>query len=45
MLTYSIHIKRAFEGLVELGYLEVTEPGHHDRQKLFHPNDTPDHFR
>ena len=32
MLTYSIHIKRAFEGLVELGYLEVTKLGHHDRK-------------
>jgi hypothetical protein len=32
MLTYSIHIERAFEGLVELGYLEVTKPGYFDRK-------------
>lgn len=32
MLTYNIHIKRAFEGLVELGYLEVTKLGHFDRK-------------
>ncbi|MDA9795844.1 hypothetical protein N9C22_06300, partial [Paracoccaceae bacterium] len=31
MLTYSIHIERAFEGLIELGYLEVTKPGYFDR--------------
>ena len=31
MLTYSIHIERAFEGLVELGYLEVTKLGYFDR--------------
>jgi len=31
MLTYSIHIERAFEGLVELGYLEITKPGYFDR--------------
>jgi hypothetical protein len=30
-LTYSIHIERAFEGLVELGYLEVTKLGYFDR--------------
>ena len=32
MLTYSIHIERAFEGLVELGYLEVTKLGYFDRK-------------
>jgi len=32
MLTYSIHIERAFEGLVELGYLEVTKLGYFDRR-------------
>ena len=31
MLTYSIHIERAFQGLVELGYLEVTKLGYFDR--------------
>ena len=31
MLTYSIHIERAFEGLVELGYVEVTKLGYFDR--------------
>jgi hypothetical protein len=31
MLTYSIHIERTFEGLVELGYLEVTKLGYFDR--------------
>jgi len=31
MLTYSIHIERAFDGLLELGYLEVTRPGYFDR--------------
>ena len=31
MLTYSIHIERAFEGLVELGHLEVTKLGYFDR--------------
>ena len=31
MLTYSIHIERAFEGLVELGYIEVTKVGYFDR--------------
>lgn len=30
-LTYNIHIKRAFDGLLELGYLEVTKGGHYDR--------------
>ena len=30
MLTYSIHIERAFEGLIELGYLEVTKLGYFD---------------
>jgi hypothetical protein len=32
MLTYSIHIERAFEGLIELGYLEVTKLGYFDRK-------------
>ena len=32
MLTYSIHIERAFEGLVELGYSEVTKLGYFDRK-------------
>jgi len=32
MLTYSIHIERAFEGLLELGYLEVTKFGYFDRK-------------
>ena len=32
MLTYNIHIERAFEGLVELGYLEVTKLGYFDRK-------------
>jgi hypothetical protein len=32
MLTYSIHIERAFEGLVELGYLKVTKLGYFDRR-------------
>ena len=32
MLTYSIHIERAFEGLLELGYLEVTKLGYFDRK-------------
>ena len=32
MLTYRIHIERAFEGLVELGYLEVTKFGFFDRR-------------
>ena len=32
MLTYSIHIERDFEGLVELGYLEVTKLGYFDRK-------------
>ena len=31
MLTYSNHIERAFEGLVEVGYLEVTKLGYFDR--------------
>ena len=31
VLTYSNHIERAFEGLVELGYLEVTKLGCFDR--------------
>ena len=31
MLTYSIHVERAFEGLVELGHLEVTKLGYFDR--------------
>ena len=31
MLTYSIHIERAFQGLVELGYLEVIKLGYFDR--------------
>ena len=32
MLTYSIHIERAFEGLIELGYLEVSKLGYYDRK-------------
>ena len=32
MLTYSIHIERAFGGLVELEYLEVTKLGYFDRK-------------
>ena len=32
MLTYSIHIERAFKGLVEIGYLEETKLGHFDRK-------------
>ena len=32
MLTYSIHIERAFEGLVELGYLDITKKGYFDRK-------------
>ena len=32
MLTYSIHIERAFEGLIELGYLEVIKLGYYDRK-------------
>lgn len=32
VLTYSIHIERAFKGLLELGYLEVTKPGYFDRK-------------
>ena len=32
MLTYSIHIERAFDGLIELGYLEVSKPGYYDRK-------------
>ena len=32
MLTYSIHIERPFEGLIELGYLEVTKLGYFDRK-------------
>ena len=31
MLTYGIHIERAFAGLLELGYIEVTKPGYFDR--------------
>ena len=31
-LTYSIHIERAFEGLVELRYFEVTKLGYFDRR-------------
>ena len=31
LLTYSIHIERAFNGLVELGYLEITKGGYFDR--------------
>ena len=32
MLTYSIHIERAFEGLVQFGYLEITKLGYFDRK-------------
>ena len=32
MLTYSIHIDRAFKGLVEMGYLEITKLGYFDRK-------------
>ena len=31
-LTYNIHIERAFNGLVELGYLSITREGFHDRK-------------
>ncbi|MDB9881299.1 hypothetical protein OAC67_04070, partial [Planktomarina temperata] len=31
-LTYSIHVERAFNGLVELGYLSITTEGFHDRK-------------
>jgi len=31
MLTYGIHIERAFAGLLELGYIEITKPGYFDR--------------
>ncbi|ATF16810.1 hypothetical protein [Phaeobacter gallaeciensis] len=30
-LTYNIHVKRAYLGMVELGYLEETQPGYYDR--------------
>lgn len=32
MLTYNIHIQRAFEGLIELGYIEISKPGYFDRK-------------
>jgi hypothetical protein len=32
MLTYSVYIERAYEGLLELGYIEVTKPGYFDRK-------------
>lgn len=32
MLTYSIHIQRAFTALIEMGYLEVTRKGNYDRK-------------
>ncbi|QDI75221.1 hypothetical protein [Leisingera aquaemixtae] len=31
-LTYSIHVERAYQGMLELGYLEQTQRGVHDRQ-------------
>ena len=32
MLTYSIYIQRAYEGLLELGYIEISKPGYFDRK-------------
>lgn len=32
MLTYSIHIERAYRGMLRLGYIEQTRPGYHDRR-------------
>lgn len=34
MLTYSIHVERAFNGLIELGYLLITKEGFHDRKGM-----------
>ncbi|MDA9337304.1 hypothetical protein N9Q67_01220, partial [Planktomarina temperata] len=34
MLTYSIHVERAFNGLIELGYLFITKEGFHDRKGM-----------
>ena len=33
-LTYSIHVERAFNGLIELGYLYITKEGFHDRKGM-----------
>ena len=33
-LTYSIHVERAFNGLIELGYLSITKEGFHDRKGM-----------
>ena len=33
-LTYSIHVERAFNGLIELGYLCITKEGFHDRKGM-----------
>jgi hypothetical protein len=34
MLTYSIHVERAFNGLIELGYLFITKEGFYDRKGM-----------
>ena len=34
MLTYRVHIERAFIGLIELGYLSITSEGYHDRKGM-----------
>ena len=34
MLTYRMHIERAFQGLKQLGYVEITDKGIYDRQGL-----------
>lgn len=31
-LTYSIHVERAYRGMLKLGYIEQTRDGYHDRQ-------------
>ena len=31
-LTYSIHVERAYRGMMKLGYIEQTRDGYHDRQ-------------
>ena len=40
MLTYKIHIKRAFDGLLELGYLRITKDGFHAREPTSNNNIT-----
>ena len=42
MLTYGIHIERAFAGLLELGYIEITKPGYFDRNGR--KDGTPTHW-